>query len=314
VGAVHAEIMARAAAFLLLKDSKASFAIEGEKPQMQRAERWSRAIAQAGHAPLDMSEFLRLQQIVIEDTRFTKMGWRREGGFVGSHERESGQPIPEHVSARHQDVKSLVAGLIETDNRLKASRFDPILTAALISFGFVFIHPFSDGNGRLHRYLIHHVLAAKEFTPPGLVFPVSAVILERIDRYRQVLESFSKPRLELIEWRPTEDGNVEVINDTADLYRFFDATEQAEFLYECVNTTVNEVLPQEVAYLGKYDRMKSFIDSKIDMPDRKADLLIRFLRQNDGKFSARAKSDEFKTLKAGEIKLLEKAFANIFSS
>ena len=31
-------------------------------------------------------------------------------------------------------------------------------------------------------------------------------------------------------WRPTPERNVEVLNQTADLYRYFDCTEEAEFL------------------------------------------------------------------------------------
>jgi Fic family protein len=73
------------------------------------------------------------------------------------------------------------------------------LAAALISFGFVFIHPFVDGNGRLHRYLIHHVLAKKNFSEQGIIFPVSAAMLNQINDYRICLESFSKPLLEFIE-------------------------------------------------------------------------------------------------------------------
>ena len=58
----------------------------------------------------------------------------------------------------------------------------------------MFIHPFTDGNGRIHCYLIHQVLAERGFAPKGIVFPVSAVILERIDEDRQVLEAYSRPR------------------------------------------------------------------------------------------------------------------------
>ena len=50
-------------------------------------------------------------------------------------------------------------GLIAVDQKLEMdSTFDAVLAAAVIAFGFVFIHPFVDGNGRIHRYLIHHVL------------------------------------------------------------------------------------------------------------------------------------------------------------
>lgn len=176
-----------------------------------------------------MDELLRLQEIVITDRRFVQMGWRKERGFVGVHDRVSGNPVPNHISAQWQDVPRLMEGLINTDRKLSESDYDPVLAAALITFGFVFIHPFADGNGRIHRYLIHHVLAEKGFAPKGLIFPVSAVILERIDEYIQVLESYSKERLNLIDWEPTPDGNVKVNNETIDLYRYFDATRRRNF-------------------------------------------------------------------------------------
>src|SRR5690606_27008690 len=76
VGNIHPDIMARTAAFLLLKDSKASYAIEGERPPQNRAQRWGRAIGQAGQKPISETEFLRLQEVVIENPRFVKMGFR----------------------------------------------------------------------------------------------------------------------------------------------------------------------------------------------------------------------------------------------
>src|ERR1035441_7001211 len=55
---------------------------------------------------------------------------------------------------------------------------------------------FQDGNGRMHRCLIHHVLAERKFTPPGIVFPVSSVMLDRIDDYRSTL----RRALRLLNW------------------------------------------------------------------------------------------------------------------
>lgn len=76
---------------------------------------------------------------------------------------------------------------------------DAVIAAAVLAFGFVYVHPFVDGNGRLHRYLIHHVLAERGYNPASLVFPVSAAILERIDEYRAVLEDYSKRLMQVID-------------------------------------------------------------------------------------------------------------------
>lgn len=141
---------------------------------------------------------------------------------------------------------------------------------------------------------------------------MSAVILERIDEYRKVLEHYSKPRLRLIEWRPTEKNNVEVLNDTICLYRYFDATKQAEFFFECVEETVTQVLPEEVEYLRKYDLLNEFIKNYIDMPDKLVDLLIRFLSQNKGKLLKRGRAKEFEKLTDKEIQAIESKFLEVF--
>ena len=312
IGKTHADLLSRAAAFLLLKDSKASYTIEGETPPHSRIERWGKIIGEAGQRKLSIEELESLQQVVIADNRFVMPGCRVEGGFVGDHDRMTGMPIPVHISARAEDLESLLSGLIETYQLLGQSDYDSVLTAALIAFGFVFIHPFEDGNGRIHRYLFHHVLAEKRFVSKGLVFPVSAVILDRLDEYRQTLEYYSKPRLDFIEWRPTDKGNVEVLNETIDLYRYFDATRQAEFLFECVEETVNKTLPDEVSYLRKYDLMNDFIKNYIDMPDNLVDLLIRFLGQNNGMLSKRARDKEFSKLTKDEVRTIERKYEEVF--
>lgn len=310
---IKKDILLRASAFLLLKDSKASFNIEGETPPNNRALRWGRAIGQAGKTNLTKDELLRLQQIVIEDDRFVKMGFRKEGGFVGEHDRITQKPIPEHISARHEDLDTLLDGLIETHNLLLKDNINAVLAATIVAFGFVFIHPFEDGNGRIHRYLIHHILAKKGFTQQGIIFPVSASILNHIENYRTVLESYSQPLLELIEWEETDRNNVKVVNDTADYYRYFDATKQAEFLFECVQDTVKNIIPSEVQYLINYDLFKQFLDDEFEMPDKTVAILIGFLEQNEGRLSKRAREKEFVQLTDEEVSRIQSNYGSIFS-
>lgn len=311
VAQVPRDVLARAAAFLLLKDSRSSYAIEGEHAPQDRIQRWGRAIGEAGRRPLDLDELLRLQRLVIGDARFVRLGLRHKGGFVGEHDRDTRLPLPDHISARPEDLPSLVDGLLASD-RVMTQHIDPVIAAAVLAFGFVYVHPFEDGNGRIHRYLIHHVLAQRGFSPPGVVFPVSAAILDEINEYRRILEDYSARLLPVIEWEPTEDGNVRVLNETVDFYRFFDATPHAEFLYRCVRRTIEADLPRETEFLRRYDRFRARVEIIADMPDRTIDLLFRFLHQNDGRLSNRARSREFVQLTDVEAERIEAIYAEMF--
>jgi hypothetical protein len=311
VGKTGRHLIARAASFLLLADSRASFEIEGERPPRSRLERWGKAVLQAGRNPLNQAEIQRLHRILIEDDRLTPIGYRTEGVFLGERDR-SGEPNPEFIGARPEDVPDIMKGLGECNDRLGPSGLDPVLQAAAIAFGFVYIHPLQDGNGRLHRCLVHHVLAERKFTPPGMVFPVSSVMLDRIEAYKQTLQSHSAPLMDFIEWRPTANRNVEVTNDTADLYRYFDCTAAAEFLYACVRRAVEHDLPREIDYLHRHDLAMRRIMDKVEMPDRLAEDFIMFLRQNGGKLPERRRRKEFGALTDDETAALEQAVNEAF--
>ena len=309
VDRVPADVISRAASFLLLQDSRSSHTIEGERPPQRRIERWGAAIGQAGVRPLALDELLRLQKIVIDDARFVRLGLRVEGGFVGEHDRDTGLPLPSHISARPEDLPSLTGGLLAL-NEHTCSGLDPIVSAAALAFAFVYIHPFVDGNGRVHRYLIHHVLAERGFNPAGVIFPVSSAILRDIEAYRRVLELHSRRLLQFIEWEPTRDNNVHVLNDTADLYRYVDATPHAEYLLRCVQATVEDDLPREVAFLQAHDRFTARVQHIVDLPGTTMDLLFRFLNQNAGRLSSRARQREFKAFTHQEVEAIEAAYAD----
>lgn len=311
IGRTGGHLVARAASFLLLADSRASFAIEGERPPRSRLERWGRAVMQAGKHPLTLDELLRFHAILIEDTRFIHAGLRPDGVFLGERDH-TGDPLPEFIGARPEDLPDLMQKLIEANGKMRLDGLDPVLQAAATAFGFVFVHPFQDGNGRVHRCIVHHVLAERSFTPPGMVFPVSAVMLDRIDVYRKTLQAHTAPIMPFIDWRPTPDGNVMVLNETADLYRYFDCTESAEFLYDCVQHTVNHDLPREIEYLKRHDEAIQRIMNTVEMPDNLAENLILMILQNNGKLAKRRRQKEFEALTDAEVSALEEIVQNAF--
>lgn len=312
VGHTGGHLVARAASFMLLADSRASFQIEGERPPRNRLERWGRAVLQAGKNRLTLDEILRLHGVLIEDTRFVRAGLRADGVFLGERDH-NGDPLPEFIGARAADLNDLMTGMLEANDRMRDDGLDPVLQAVATAFGFVYVHPFEDGNGRLHRCLIHHVLAERKFTPPGMVFPVSSVMLDRIDDYGTTLQAHSAPLMPFIDWRPTPERNVEVLNDTADLYRYFDCTEAAEFLYACVRRTVESDLPREIDYLRRHDEAIRRIMDAVEMPDRIAENLVMFIRQNKGTLSKKRREGEFSKLRDDEVTLIEGIVVDAFA-
>jgi hypothetical protein len=109
------------------------------------------------------------------------------------------------------------------------------------------------------------------------------------------------------------DGNVEARNDTADDYRYFDATPHAEFLYACVEQTVEEDLPQEVRLREAFDRFSTVVKEIVEMPDRKIEQLHRFLAQAGGHLSKRGTDKEFRALTDDEIARVESLYNELFA-
>jgi hypothetical protein len=145
-----------------------------------------------------------------------------------------------------------------------------------------------------------------------MVFPVSSVMQDRIEDYRDTLREHSSPLMTFIEWRPTPDRNVEVLNDTADLYRYFDCTGNAEFLYGCVERTVDRDLPREIDYLRRHDQALHRVMDTVEMPDRMAENLILFIRQNHGRLGRRRRENEFAKLTEAEVSSLERIVQEAF--
>ena len=297
--------LARAVSYLYTKETRSSFAIEGETPNPNRTARFVAALQAAlVFDPADKAALVRLQGDIV-DPRYAARDWRDLQVYVG----KTGAGFREEVHCifpRAADVSSLMAAWAVLLRRLDAGAVDPVVAAALASFSFVFIHPFEDGNGRIHRFLIHHILAKRGYSPPGIVFPVSAAILRDSAGYDVGLETFSKPIMAYIQWRQAPGGPIVVENDTADLYRYFDATRFAEYLYDRVADTVRRDLKEELGFIAAYDQAFAAVQDIVDMPDRRAAQLIRFCMQNDGRL-AKGRRQEFAELTDDEIAAIEGA-------
>ncbi len=161
------------------------------------------------------------------------------------------------------------------------------------------------GNAHsVNRFLIHRILAHSGFTPEGLLFPVSAVMLRNIAGYDEVLRSYSSSILPFIDYSLDGDGRMSVHNETAHLYRYWDATNFAEYLYGCVDETIKRDLKEELGFLQSFDEALRRTAEIVDMPNRRASLLVRMILQNKGTLS-KSKRQKFMELTDDELGAIE---------
>jgi Fic family protein len=302
-------VLRRAVHYLFTKETKSSFAIEGEKPTSERTERFVRALA---HAPaFDTSSkaaFVELQNAIV-DARYAQTDWRTNQNYVSQTGRNYVE-IVHFVCPKPEDVSSLMDGWMRMVARLENEKVDPVCVAALTGFGFVFIHPFEDGNGRIHRFLIHHSLAKLGYTPQGIIFPVSAAMLRDLARYDKALNAFSGTVGSFIEYRMEDAQRMAVLNETKILYQYFDATAQAEYLYQCVAETIDKDLREEIGFIVRYDQALDETKEIVDMPDKRASLLVRLIMQNKGTLAA-SKRELFSEITNDELAKIEQAIAKV---
>ena len=298
-------LLARAVNYLYTKETRSSFAIEGEKPSAKRAERFIAALRAApDFEPSDKAAFIRLQGDIL-DPRYAPADWRNSQNFVGTTVHGYREEV-NFVCPRPEDVPELMEGWMALTRRIVEGGVAPVVAAAVSAFAFVFIHPFEDGNGRIHRFLMHHVLAKRRYGPPDIILPVSAAILRDRRSYDEVLEGFSRPLSALVEWRWTTKRRIVVENDTSDLYRYFDATAFVEYLHDRVADAVRQDLRDELGFIAAFDKAFEAVRAIVDMPDRRASLLVRLCMQNGGRLSA-ARRRQFPELDDGEISAMEEA-------
>jgi hypothetical protein len=305
VGKYDPGVFARAISYLYTKETLSSFAIERESPSSTKAEKFALLLKRIDSLdPWSERELAAIQSRIV-DERFAESCFRDAQNYVGESIDLTRQHI-HFVPPRPEDVRDLMEGLIAAARSADATRIDPVSWAASLSFGFVFIHPFLDGNGRLHRFLIHQVLAKGGVTPPGIVAPISAVMLSRLREYDAVLEAFSKPLLELVDYELLPDMRLEVKNQTALHYRYVDYTTMAEALVRWLEDAIRIELPTELDFVVGFRRTREAMDRVVALPDRLAELFVKFCLQNGGSLSAAKRESHLHMLSDDEIAGLER--------
>ena len=302
----------RVRSHLYLAEARSSFLIEQEELAPNRARQFIRLLRRAEREDYVSREGFRavLRAILPDGVSDRALSVRTHQNFVG--QSTFAGEIVDLVSARPQDLPTLMEGLIASHRQLEAERIAPVVHAAVVSFGLVFIHPFADGNGRLHRFLLHNILARRGYTPPGTIFPVSASIVNDPTLYEEALLDFSRGATEAADFAFDADMFMTVRNDTAPYFRYPDMTRQADFLYRCLEDALETQVQGGRDFLERYDRAQKGMSQQADMPDRQVNLFITLCRNNGGYLAKGKRKRLFRELSDDEVLRLEREVRSAF--
>ncbi|KAF2392228.1 Fic family protein [Pseudomonas frederiksbergensis] len=294
-------LLLRAAAWMTLRESKASFAIEGEADRSTRIQRFADVMARRtgqGELPLTDATLAEMQKEILGDvTTLTRLGIRQSPVFVGETVRYQG--IVHYVAPPEADLERMLEGIRVFLNRTKGQ--SPVMRSAVTAFAFVYIHPLADGNGRVHRFLINDILRRDGAIPDTVILPISAVITDdSAERrlYDSVLDQVSKPLMQGIRDQVTfastrtqyPDGVVSNIEFTGQdqarpVWRYPNLGPHVVFMSNVIRRTITEQMREESRYLRSHIRARQAIMEVVEMPDHQADRLLRSMEQNEGKLS-----------------------------
>lgn len=287
IAALDPEVLARAIDYLYLAETRSTYSIEKEVPSAQRAEKFRRLLESAGEPGRLTEEQLCnwqnsiISEYVAEASYRTTQNWLSRSGRL-RNVADFIPPAPAHVG-------SMMDGVAKLAQMGAENVIDPAVAATCAAFGLVFVHPFRDGNGRLHRFLLHHILRQAGYTPPGVVLPLSARMLSSLEIYSRLLKAYSQPRTALLDYVLDDESQTILIRSHQPwwLYASFDATALCEFILACIEECVEQDLAHEVKYLQAYDSAVARLEAWLDLPQPKLSLLIRLVAQGHGEISQR---------------------------
>jgi Fic family protein len=141
---------------------------------------------------ISLDFMLKLHQIIFQNSKSFAGQFRKKGVEVGIRD---GFGNIVHLGAPSHRVVALLSELVTWYNKNK-KKYPAIVLAAVIHNQFEYIHPFEDGNGRVGRLLLNHILIKHKMPPVN-------ISMESRKEYYETLRLFQttgdiKPTIKLI--------------------------------------------------------------------------------------------------------------------
>lgn len=281
------EMMDRALAWAYLHETEDSYAIEKEAPSEDKASAFIALLKQAHEGRALTEDYLvELQSSVLSNPLDRAVQFRTQQNWLRGSSR--GAVGVTYVPPPPDLMVELMEQWMAFANQAPA-KIDPIVAASICSFGFVYLHPFMDGNGRLSRFLFHKALCASGQLEAGMLLPVSVAMKRHEQQYLKTLQHYSRAARQCVNvsWLGGNDFNFDFKGGAAAhaIYRYWDATQCVLFGFQMAEQALNVELRQETQFLLHFDAIKRAVDEQFDVRGSVLATLIVICIEADGKIS-----------------------------
>lgn len=280
------ELLDRALSWAYLHETEDSYAIEHEKPTEDKARAFVQLLKMAHQGrPLSEDYLAELQSATVTNPFDKAVQFRQEQNWLRGPGR--GAAGVTYVPPWPRLLPELMGEWMQLANEMPR-HVDPIVAASVASFGFVFLHPFMDGNGRLSRFVFHQVLCASGQLPKGQLLPVSVAMKRHETDYLAALQSYSKPARERVQvtWIDEGEYRFDFKADTA-IFRYWDATPCVEFGFRMAEQALDVELKRETVFLARFDEVTRRVNAQIDMRNNDLATLALIALASEGAISAK---------------------------
>lgn len=278
-------IVDRAIMWAYLSETEGSFAIERETVPENKAEAFAALLRKAFDPEICDEAYLSSLQNAVITNPFDRASCYRgtqnwlHNGLRGAAGIAYLPPPPELLEA----IMPHIANLADTLHQ----RVDPLVAASVVSFAFVYAHPFMDGNGRISRFLFHRTLAQsgrmETASAEKMLLPVSVAMKRHEAEYLRALQSFSSQTRALWDIRWIDQDQFDFrLNGSGSPYRYWDATDAVQFSLRMAKEALREDLQEEVNTLIRYDAIVRKVNAVYDVRNGDLSLLVRSCLQNGG--------------------------------
>ena len=303
-------VLDRALAWAYLHETEDSYAIEHEKPTQDKARAFVQLLKMAHEGrPLTEDYLAELQSSTVSHPLDKAAEFRTQQNWLRGPGR--GAMGVTYVPPWPDVLPQLMQEWMHFANAAP-SQLDPIVAASVVSFGFVFLHPFMDGNGRLSRFLFHKALCASGRLPKGQLLPVSVAMKRHEAEYLAALQSYSRPARERVQVTWIDEGEYLFDFKTDDaIYRFWDATPCVEFGFAMAEQALNVDLKQETVFLAEFDAVTRRVNEQLDIRNNDLATLTIICLDNGGVIPNKKRNRYADRVPAATFDLIEAAVRDV---